>query len=70
MDSPVTHLPVYHKAKLWLGSRQHRRIMANEYDTVHARPGRINQRKKTIPGRFNTVLVNTGNGEYIGLNGM
>ena len=69
MDSPVTHLPVYHKVKLWLGSKQHHRLMANEFDTIHARPTRSNKHNHSMPGRFDTVLVNTGNGQYVGLDG-
>ena len=70
IDLPVSSLPVYHKARLWMGSKQHYRLLADEYDIIHAQPKRANRRNRAIPGRFDTVLVNLGYGGYTGLQGM
>ncbi|PCH41885.1 hypothetical protein WOLCODRAFT_89528 [Wolfiporia cocos MD-104 SS10] len=63
------HLAVYHKAKFWLGDQQHPRLASDEYGVIHAKPGHINSKQKSVPGRFDTVLVNTGSGLYSGLKG-
>ena len=39
--------------------------MSDEWETIHAKPSAGVQ----TPGRFDTVLVNTGNGKYTGLYG-
>lgn len=70
VDPPVTSLAVYHKVKLWLGSKSHHRLTANKFDTVHVQPTRRNKYNKVVPGRFDTVLVNTGEGQYTGLKGI
>ena len=62
-------LPVYHKAKLWLGSTSHHRLMADEWDVIHAHKACVDSRGRTVSGRFDTVLVNTGDGEYTGKTG-
>ena len=67
---PFQTMPVYHKAKFWLGDSKHHRLSSNEYDVIHARPPRQNKRHEHIPGRFDTALVNSGQGNYIGLKGM
>ena len=57
---------VYHKARFWLGDRETHQLQSNEYDVVHSRPARM-EKDKEIPARFDTVLVNSGNGAYIGV---
>ena len=57
---------VYHKARFWLGDRETHKLQSNEYDVVHSRPAR-KETSKDIPARFDTVLVNSGNGGYIGV---
>ena len=66
---PFRSLPVYYKAKLWLGSRAHHHLMANEWDVVHACQARTDTRGRSVTGRFDTVLVNTGTGQYTGIEG-
>lgn len=60
---------VYHKARFWLGNREVSRLQSDEFDVVHANPKRINTQDKDVPARGDTVLVNEGTGEYIGLKG-
>lgn len=69
LDLPFRHLPVYHKVKFWLGDEQHHRLMSDEVDTVHATPARKDNQNRTLPARFDTVLVNGGTGEYTGISG-
>ena len=59
-------VPVYHKARFWLGNETTHKLQSNEYDVVHTRPER-KETNKDIPARFDTVLVNSGMGEYIGV---
>lgn len=66
---PFRHLAVYHKAKLWLGDSDHHRLSANEWDSIHVRPAYKNKQRQEIAGRFDTVLVNNGQGSYLGLRG-
>jgi hypothetical protein len=66
---PMQTLPVYHKAKFWLGDSTQHRMMSNETDVIHAVAARVNKHKNTIPARFDTVLVNYGPGEYLGVDG-
>ena len=59
-------VPVYHKARFWLGNETVHKLQSNEYDAVHTRPEQVDA-NKDIPARFDTVLVNGGEGEYIGV---
>ncbi|KAI0338542.1 hypothetical protein BDW22DRAFT_1409533 [Trametopsis cervina] len=69
LDLPFRGLPVYHRIKLWLGDSVQHHLSANEDDVVHARPARLDKYKNSIPGRFDTVLINDGDGEYLGVKG-
>lgn len=62
---PIVRVPVYHRARFWLGEVDQHRLISNEYDVVHATPG---QHRK--PGRFDTVIINDYNGQYTGVKGM
>lgn len=66
---PLSKLPVYHKAKLWLGDPDHHRLSSDEYDVIHARPSYRNKRGNLVAARFDPALVNLGQGEYIGTKG-
>ena len=59
-------VPVYHKARFWLGNEAVHKLQSNEYDVIHTRP-EYKEKNKIIPARFDTVLVNSGRGEYIGV---
>lgn len=73
LDIPFRKVRVYHKAKFWLGNVNHHQLLTDEIDVVHARPRRIStqsrQRTHEISEQFDTVLVNDGNGEYVGIKG-
>lgn len=62
-------LPVYHKAKFWLGDTDQHQLQSDEWDVVHARPERTDSKGRTIPAQFDTVLINKGNGQYAGVQG-
>ena len=66
---PSSSLAVYHRAKIWLGDSQHPQLSSNEFDSIHVEPDHQDKRGRTIPGRFDTVLINDGDGQYIGMNG-
>lgn len=69
IDLPMRSLPVFHKARFWLGDANQHRLMSDERDVVHAARSRAGKRGKTIPARFDTVVVNGGMGEYAGMTG-
>ncbi|KAI0059312.1 hypothetical protein BV25DRAFT_1908757 [Artomyces pyxidatus] len=63
---PFQKVPVFHKIKFW----NHRALLASDgfseghmvteaADVAHVRPAREDKRGRTIPGRFDTVLVRT-----------
>lgn len=60
---------VYHKAKIWESDFPLFRHASDEYDVVHAVPRRTNSRKRDIPGRFDTALINEGTGGQSGVEG-
>ncbi|PIL32251.1 hypothetical protein GSI_05496 [Ganoderma sinense ZZ0214-1] len=57
-------VPVWHKIKLVLEDAQHLGVMEVIRDTVHARPERKDSQGRTVPARFDTVLVNDGTGGF------
>ncbi|KAF7792382.1 hypothetical protein EIP86_003419 [Pleurotus ostreatoroseus] len=66
---PFNTVSVYHKARFWLGDPNNHRIMADEWDVLHCRHEYDNAKGELVAGRFDTALVNTGTGEYVGLTG-
>ncbi|KAI0069540.1 hypothetical protein K474DRAFT_1687710 [Panus rudis PR-1116 ss-1] len=54
---PTQNFPIYHKAKFWLGDANHHRLMADEFDVLHAAPARKSRRDTDIPARFDTAMV-------------
>ena len=64
-------LPVYRKAKFWLGDNRHPQIMSDEWDVVHAAPPREDTLGRSVPARFDTVIIDDGRGdtEYEGVRG-
>ena len=64
---PFDGVSVYHKARFWLGSQENYRLQSNEYNVIHARPLRLETKNKEIPARFDTVLVDSGRGGYVGV---
>ena len=62
-------VPVYHKARFWLGHKEQHKLQSDEYNVVHARAAFTAAKDKEIPSRFDTVLVNSGQGNYVGVKG-
>ncbi|KAJ6611024.1 hypothetical protein B0H10DRAFT_2224503 [Mycena sp. CBHHK59/15] len=62
---PFRAVPIYHKIKYVTDSQPDIII-----DSVHVKPASKNDRGKEIPARFDTVLINDGNGKETGVNGM
>ncbi|KAI0069916.1 hypothetical protein K474DRAFT_1609646 [Panus rudis PR-1116 ss-1] len=66
---PFTHLPVYHRAKFWRPDFPHFQNTMEAYDVLHVRPKRKNYRNDILPPRFDTALVNIGDGNIVGIEG-
>lgn len=66
---PFHKLQIYHKMKLWLGNDMHHRLSSDEFDVVCACCSRLNKYDHEISGCFDTVLVNDGTGEFVGVKG-
>jgi hypothetical protein len=62
-------LAVYHRMKLWLGDKDHHRLMADETDVIHARPARKDKYSNIVPGRFDIALIDDGHGNYTSVQG-
>ena len=67
---PTDGLPVYHKAKFWLGHSEHHPFSSNEYDVAHATPSRKDALDRFVPGHFDAVLVSDGNEQKMGTQGV
>ena len=66
---PFRCLPVWHKIKFWSQDPLLTKFTSTMIDTVHVRPARINAGGRSVPGRFDTVLIGDGSGGDIGLAG-
>jgi hypothetical protein len=64
---PFRRLPVWHRLK-FLRLDPATRIEQTA-DSIHAHPARTDLRDRTIPGRFDTALINDGTGGDAGLHG-
>ncbi|KAI1789741.1 hypothetical protein LXA43DRAFT_948029 [Ganoderma leucocontextum] len=62
-------LAVFHRVKFILEDAQRLGIMDGIRDVAHARPERKDTHGRKVPARFDTVLVNDGTGESIGVKG-
>ena len=61
---------VYHKAKFWESTFARYRHASDDYDVIHAKPARHDKRGRTVPGQFDTALVNfDGSGRSVGVRG-
>lgn len=60
---------MFHKAKFWLGDAKNPRLSSDEFSVVQATPARADKRGRPVDGRFDTVMVNDGDGEYTGVAG-
>ncbi|EKM50268.1 uncharacterized protein PHACADRAFT_33048 [Phanerochaete carnosa HHB-10118-sp] len=60
-------VPVYHKVKFWESDFSQYRHASDEYNVIHVTPAHSDKRGNIIPGQFDTVLVNLGNGVPVGI---
>ncbi|KAI0040537.1 hypothetical protein FA95DRAFT_1549668 [Auriscalpium vulgare] len=60
---PFRSVATYHKIKLSIPDAQDNEDLPDARDAVHIRPGHFDTRDRRVPGRFDTVLVNTGDGQ-------
>ena len=67
---PSSSIAVYHRATFWLGDPEYHRISSDEFDVIQAKPAYFDKQGKLIAGRFDTVLVDDGHAQYIGIDGM
>ncbi|KAI0633956.1 hypothetical protein C8Q77DRAFT_1193668 [Trametes polyzona] len=66
---PFRRFQAFHKLKFILEDAQALGIMDNIHDAAHARPERKDAQGRTVPGRFDTLLVNDGTGGRAGIQG-
>ncbi|KAF8207660.1 hypothetical protein K438DRAFT_1575238, partial [Mycena galopus ATCC 62051] len=67
---PFNSVPVYHRIKFTTPDPSIIGKCANSIiDSVHAQPARKHGNGLAVPGRFDTVLINTGAGQLIGTEG-
>ncbi|KAI0631684.1 hypothetical protein C8Q77DRAFT_1228219 [Trametes polyzona] len=69
VDFRFRRFSVFHKLKFSLNDAQDLGIMEDVHDVAHARPKRVDKQGRTVPGRFDTVVLNDGNGGLTGLQG-
>lgn len=63
-------LPVFHKVRFSNPNPQEWLECEDVQDVAHAKPAWVNPQHRHVPARFDTVLVNCGNGELFGVSGM
>ncbi|KAG2108065.1 uncharacterized protein F5147DRAFT_761177 [Suillus discolor] len=59
---PFASLPIFHKVRYNAVDSAGHKDESVTIDSVHCQPARRDKRGNTVPGRFDTVLVNCGNG--------
>jgi hypothetical protein len=69
IDLPFNTIPVYHNIKFWNTDAHGREETSDLLDSVHVKPSRSDNRGKGVPARFDTVLVNDGDGGHAGVSG-
>ncbi|KAI0039433.1 hypothetical protein FA95DRAFT_1504177 [Auriscalpium vulgare] len=60
---PFRSVATYHKIKISNPDAQDGEDLPEVRDAVHVRPAHPDSRGRAVPGRFDTVLVNTGEGQ-------
>ncbi|KAI0039173.1 hypothetical protein FA95DRAFT_1504536 [Auriscalpium vulgare] len=66
---PFRTVATYHKIKFYNPDAQDEDDLPAARDAVHIRPAHRDTRDRPVPGRFDTVLVNTGTGQDAGVTG-
>ncbi|KAG1804353.1 hypothetical protein EV424DRAFT_1330672 [Suillus variegatus] len=59
---PFASLPIFHKVRYNAVDSTGHKDESVTIDSVHCQPARRDKQGNTVPGRFDTVLVNCGNG--------
>ncbi|KAI0048603.1 hypothetical protein FA95DRAFT_1490591 [Auriscalpium vulgare] len=60
---PFRTVATYHKIKISNPDAQEAEDLPDARDAVHVRPAHLDTRGRSVSGRFDTVLVNTGEGQ-------
>ncbi|KAF8889247.1 hypothetical protein BD779DRAFT_1469783 [Infundibulicybe gibba] len=64
---PFNTLSVFHNIKFWNADAHGREEISDLLDAVHIKPKRTDHRGRSVPPRFDTVIVNEdGNGQHSG----
>ncbi|KAI0055018.1 hypothetical protein BV25DRAFT_1816215 [Artomyces pyxidatus] len=66
---PFRSVAAYHNIKIWNRDPQEREQAPDTRDSVHVRPAYKDTRGRAVPGRFDTVLVDMGDGGESGVEG-
>ncbi|KAG1748778.1 hypothetical protein EDD22DRAFT_785538 [Suillus occidentalis] len=67
---PFTSLPIFHKVRYNTVDSAGHKDESVTIDSVHCQPARRDKRGNTVPGCFDTVLANCGNGGEKGVEGL
>ncbi|KAI0309251.1 hypothetical protein OF83DRAFT_1179850 [Amylostereum chailletii] len=66
---PLQFVAVYHKIKFWTPDFLRNQDNAQDLDVAHIRPSYTSAQNRTVPSRFDTVLVKIGNSEQNDIRG-
>ncbi|KIJ13120.1 hypothetical protein PAXINDRAFT_136381 [Paxillus involutus ATCC 200175] len=66
---PFHSLAVYHKVRFNMVDGSGHKDVATTVDAIHCKPARKDRQGREVPARFDTALVNLGNGSDTGVEG-
>ncbi|KAI0310832.1 hypothetical protein OF83DRAFT_1295682 [Amylostereum chailletii] len=66
---PFTSVAAFHKVKFWHPDAQGRNNVPETLDAIHVRPAYMDTLQRPRAGRFDTALVNLGEGDVAGVEG-
>ncbi|KAH7920917.1 hypothetical protein BV22DRAFT_1107450 [Leucogyrophana mollusca] len=66
---PLRTIPVYHKIRYNAIDSLGRKDESSTVDSIHAKPKRKDRQGREVPARFDTALVNLGDGKETGVEG-
>ncbi|KAI0054736.1 hypothetical protein BV25DRAFT_1922419 [Artomyces pyxidatus] len=66
---PFRSVAAFNVVKFWLADAQEREPAPETRDAAYARPAYVDTLGRRVPGRFDTVLVDLGDGEASGIEG-
>lgn len=68
VNLPFQSVTVFHK--VWYNTVDDAGILGHAtVDAIHARPARHSRHSRRVPARFDTALINLGNGRKLGVEG-